>query len=622
MLKALVNKKYFRGINMYLYILIISCLISIPKWIFQFQILHEDIYIKTILDFQDSLYFPLIKTFSELNLNPSYNEVGDLKLLSYPFFGLIINSIFYKFFGIYSFYLLEIVCIFIFLSIFYNIFISINSKSKVSILFSVLLFLSIYVFRDLFNLLNFDLLNNISISYQNLYSLRLPRPIISNLFLFAYFFYIYKFYIENTFNKKYFIYLNLISALTLHNFFYYFIFQIIFISLVYIYKFRKNAINIFINNLKIFAVSFLIIIFSFTIYQTQIVLSEPDYMQRIGVINIDTKQKIILLKYFFNFIFKIEFLLLFLILTIINFKYDKIILQISYLFFLSTIISTLLFIIISSRGVDYYHFYSWIISSGFLMLFFTVAVFFNDKVFFKFNEKKNLIIIIILLSISYINYSMINEKKNSNKNNIKSKIELNKLVNFFESMKYEFKKDYEILNLNEKFGIWLILNEFSNFTIVPNSFWTSKTNKAIDKELISIFKFLNLDVNYFLEFISNQERGYRYKNIYVQRLYDRVYLANSLKTFDKNNNYTNNELEFIGRSSPLISHQLIIPKNEFVRFKNDYINNLDVINPEIIVFDANVSAFKKASISDSFYCQIYSSNEFKVYIQKKIFNKC
>jgi len=99
MLKALVNKKYFRGINMYLYILIISCLISIPKWIFQFQILHEDIYIKTILDFQDSLYFPLIKTFSELNLNPSYNEVGDLKLLSYPFFGLIINSIFYKFFG-------------------------------------------------------------------------------------------------------------------------------------------------------------------------------------------------------------------------------------------------------------------------------------------------------------------------------------------------------------------------------------------------------------------------------------------------------------------------------------------------------------------------------------------
>ena len=86
--------------------------------------------------------------------------------------------------------------------------------------------------------------------------------------------------------------------------------------------------------------------------------------------------------------------------------------------------------------------------------------------------------------------------------------------------------------------------------------------------------------------------------------------------------YTDNELEFIGRSSPLISHQLIIPKNEFVRFKNDYIKNLDVINPEIIVFDANVSAFKKASISDAFYCQIYSSNEFKVYIQKKIFNKC
>ena len=87
------------------------------------------------------LYFPLIDSFSNFNLNPSYSEnKSNLDLISYPILGLIINLIFYKLFNIYSFIILEFLCVILFLSIFFKIFLKLNFSNEKSVLNSFLIF--------------------------------------------------------------------------------------------------------------------------------------------------------------------------------------------------------------------------------------------------------------------------------------------------------------------------------------------------------------------------------------------------------------------------------------------------------------------------------------------------
>ena len=70
----------------------------------------ESINLRVINDVYDSSYFPLIKSFSELNFNPTYSEnLSELKIISFPIISLLINSLFYKFLGSYSFLFLELI---------------------------------------------------------------------------------------------------------------------------------------------------------------------------------------------------------------------------------------------------------------------------------------------------------------------------------------------------------------------------------------------------------------------------------------------------------------------------------------------------------------------------------
>ena len=48
-------------------------------------------------------------------------------------------------------------------------------------------------------------------------------------------------------------------------------------------------------------------------------------------------------------------------------------------------------------------------------------------------------------------------------------------------------KKHNILTLNHGIFIWLVFNDYKNFSIVPNSFWTSKKTNRIENELISVF---------------------------------------------------------------------------------------------------------------------------------------
>ena len=94
--------------KIYLIFSLFSFFLVFFKLFCQIIIFKVPIDLTTLLLLNDSLYFPLIDSFSNFNLNPSYSEnKSNLDLISYPILGLIINLIFYKLFNIYSFIILE-----------------------------------------------------------------------------------------------------------------------------------------------------------------------------------------------------------------------------------------------------------------------------------------------------------------------------------------------------------------------------------------------------------------------------------------------------------------------------------------------------------------------------------
>ena len=603
----------------HIYIILILTVIAVmPKWIFSFIYFDESISLRVINEISDTAYLPLIKTFSEFNLNPSYSEnLTNLNIISFPFLGLFINSIFFKIFGSYSFIILEFLCVYLFLYIFYNIFTAIKHDKFSSILFSFIIFSSTLIIKDL-TFFEYDIINKIYLNFQTFYTLRFPRPIISNLFLFAYIFFIIKFYLNNNFDSKKVLLLTLIMSFTMHVFFYLFIFQFFLIFLIYIFKFKKNILIIISENIKKHIFFFLILLISYSLLRLQMSYSEPDYLERIGIFTLDNYQKNILLKYLINFFLRIEFLLLFVVNTLIYIFYRNKLINVFYYLFLSTIISTTFFILFYNNAIDYYHFFNWILTSGLLTIIASLLILFNKII----NKYKTINIVLLSFLLFYYFFSNVSNQLRSYEHINKDRVSLNKITLFFKNNPDLIDPNYEILNLNYKLSLWLILNNYQNFSIIPVSFWTPKKTSQIEDELISSFKLVDLPENDFLKFISNSKKKNRYKNPMVQQLFDRTYLANQLKKFDDKNLYTDDEKLHISKSSPLISHQLIIPENEIKRLQLKFQKNIININPKIIVFDNYNAIFNNNKINLNNYCSIYSSDNYNVYVDKKITNQC
>ena len=165
--------------------IVIAIFLISYKWIISFYLYSEDINLRIINEVIDGHYFPLIKSFSEFNLNPSYsNNISDLNIISFPILSLLINGLFYKIFGSYSYIILEFLCVFIFILIFKRIFHILGFSKNSAIIFTLVLFVLPQILKDL-SILN-PILLKISLNFETFYSLRVPRPLISNLFFFSF----------------------------------------------------------------------------------------------------------------------------------------------------------------------------------------------------------------------------------------------------------------------------------------------------------------------------------------------------------------------------------------------------------------------------------------------------
>ena len=106
-------KKYF-----FENIFFISLILFLIKWFFFFDTNIEiDLITKIIFEIQDWQYFTLIYNLSNLNFNPSYDpSLVSLKYIALPIYSILYHSIFFNFFNIYGFIIIEFFIIYNFLN--------------------------------------------------------------------------------------------------------------------------------------------------------------------------------------------------------------------------------------------------------------------------------------------------------------------------------------------------------------------------------------------------------------------------------------------------------------------------------------------------------------------------
>ena len=598
--------------NKIILILIFSILICITKWcVFVFS--ESNLETKILFNYiADSKYWiPYIKFISEFTLNYSYDpEIKNLDNLPIPIGSLFIYSFFYKVFGLYSLIVVEFIAIFLFLLIFYKIFKNFCCEN-VSLLFSIFLI----SLPGLFEYVSFDLwrIKNI---LSNLYSLRIHRPVFSNIFFFGCIYFLIREIQEKKINERNILILSFLMGLLFSSFYYFF--MIIFFSLFFV---LLQKINFKIYNIKnyfpLILKSSLIFISTSLPFILNLYFHENDVSKGAGLISLNIEKKILILKYFTFSFAKIEFLLVFFTISLITFLFRKNInhkiILLFYIIFVSSVFSPIIFITISPSSGLIYHFNNNILLCAFLYSFILICIFIKDRL----SNKLLFFSLTLFLSFNiYHNYSSsINNQKFLDKDN-KIK-EFNIIQN---DLKKDFKNKFNkisLLTFDTNFMIWAILNNFKFLNII-NHMWTPKKYEMMEEDLVKNLKFLNLREEDFEIFLKNNFQGWRYFNTNFGELFGYRYQANSLVT-RKNDEFENDGMnDFIKSSPPNLNQQIAITKKEKERLINIFnkSENYNYRKPEIIIINLDRAFLKNFYINKNVYCLKFEGSFYYMYYLK------
>ena len=575
-------------------------------------------------------YFPIFKSFTDLNLSNSYDiEITNLNNLIVPFGSFYLHYVLYLFIKSWAFIVLELTCIVIFLGIFYKISRLLDFKREVSLLISVFLY-NLPLFLDITTLSSYSYVNVISF---DLYSLRFPRPLITNLFL-----YYFMIIILSTLNKgefikrKKFILLGALSSLSLTSFLYHFLLiQITFLFTI-IYLYRTKFISYLFKNY----ISFSLLIVSFLIFSLPLILnynfSEKEFLERMGALNLDSVKRKILINYTFNKFLDIKFIFVITIsigLTyLINCQKYKKLLSKNNLFlfmFFASIISPIIFILFSPSFFSHFYFFNNLtVIIFFLLIFFIFSKLIQGNLIKSIPSKNlNALITIIIIFIFFVNFLGIRNNYISNKinsDNYNLRTEFNDIVDIVQRNNIDLNES-SLLTFDNKFMVWFILNEIGYLKIV-NGIFIPKKHEMIENDLIKSFNFLNLDKNDFKRFIMNKKKGWRYRNDNIVNLFWHRYQANSLTTFKGSKDFDEKILNFINNSSPIMSQQLVIPNFEIdrlvLKFDKDIKFNSE---PDLVIVDKKDPILNKSIIDPNKFCKVFDG-QYYVFYQVMKNDKC
>ena len=565
-------------------------------------------------------YFHYIKSLADLNFDSLYDK--DLKSNYYllvPYGSIVFHSFFYKLIGNVSFIFLELVAIFLFITIFYSIFRLINLSKNMAVLLAVI-FYTMPDFLYFFNNFNIAELGTFS---GNFFNLRFPRPFVSNILFFTFILILLKSHIEqNLFANKNLLSLSFIFGMTLSSFFFLFLTEAITFIFYLLIFYKKDIFTVIKSNLKkiIYSIFLFLLItlpFFFLINHTN-----PDYSERMGIIEIYSSDKIFLIKEYLYKLFRLKLILVYLTLIISYLfmkKFNKENLKfifIFYLLFISSIIAPFAFILLSNKIAFLYHLNNTVVVC--LMLLILMLVILNCNFIFqkiKFNIKttylSSALIFFIIITYNFnIYYNYIENLDD------KLRIDRKKITNFLiQDESIDLSKS-SLLTFDRKIMTWALFNNNRDLYIVDGTF-SIKSSSFIEDDLINLFKFFKLSEDDFLKFISNKKIGYRYNNPVLKTFFWQKYTANSFYTFKRSQDFEKKTLSFIINSSPFYSHQFAIPKFEITRLMNKFNSNTlrKKNDPNIIIINKKNKFFYKMKV-DNRYCKILNGDELVLYIKK------
>ena len=566
-------------------------------------------------------YFHYIKSLAEFNFDSIYDP--DLKsnyFLLIPYGSVVFHSFFYKLFGNISFIFLEFIAILLFIIIFYLIFRLINFSKNIAILLAVI-FYTIPDFLYFFN--NFDIGELGSFS-GNFFNLRFPRPLVSNILFFTFIFILLKSHIEqNLFTNKNLLSLSFILGMTLSSFFFLFLTEAITFIFYLLIFYKKNIFNVIKSNSKKIVYSIFLFLIITLPFFFLINYTNPDYSERMGIIEISFTDKIFLIKHYLYKLFRLKLILVYLALIISYFfmkKFNKDNLKfifIFYILFFSSIIAPFAFILLSNKIAFLYHLNNTVVVCLVLLILMLVILncnFIYQKI--KFNIKT------IYLSSPLIFFVIVTYNLNIYYNYIKNiddklRIDRKKITNFLiQDESIDLSKS-SLLTFDRKLMTWALFNNNRDLYITDGTF-SIKSSSFIEDDLINLFRFFKLSDNDFLKFISNEKIGYRYNNPVLKTFFWQKYTANSFYTFKRSQDFEKNTLSFINSSSPFYSHQFAIPRFEIGRLIKKFNSNTfrkKKNDPDIMIINKKDKFFNKIKVKNS-YCKAFDGYELVLYILK------
>ena len=603
-------------------IFLISISIFIFKWLFSYYFFQDDISVKIIFDTPSDGYFFYIYTeaLASLNFNNSFDpNVENLQNLPLPFFATLISSILLKIFGFYAIIITELLFIFIFLLIFFFIFRKFDFKKNFSILLALIL-ISIPTIINFFDLSSFQYFNGLN----NIFGLRFTRPLVVNSFLYIFLLHLIYLNKENIFNFKNFIIVGLILSFSFTSFYYFFVLQVITLLIYLFSKFRLMDL-IKIKNIQLYVVSLVVFLIASAPFIYFLITSEADYKERLYLIDLDFDKKKILFKYLFDKLISLKFILVFIIITSLNIANN--IMQIKnankinifYFLFIASLLSPFIFIALTSKVSLIYHFTNLIILAIFYYFFFFTINLFNK---FKKIQNNKIIIPSIIFLIFFYNFNMYQnfkiKKLDTDYNTYRTGI-----FKATKVLKKIDKKEIKLLTFDSRLMVWAILNDVKQINVLSGQL-VPKKHSMIENDLINNFKFLGLNEDNFLNFFENKETEWRLFNPNTQLFFWGRYSASSLKTYNNSKNFEQSELDKIAKTTPLNVQSIAIPKEEFKRLKNKFINYQDETysQPNVIILNFKDKIIKKSNLKKNFYCEEISTNDIKIFVSLKLKNKC
>lgn len=571
----------------YLILIFLAILLAISKYLVSYFLnFDESLFFKIIrlseIDFFE--YSLITESISRLDFHFDWNSIEPAQKSSpFPIFPVLWHSIFFIFFKHYTFLILEIVFYCLLIIFIFKSFLYLNENADYALIITVLLFLFLESLIFLNNQFKFQIFNVIQYPIYEFLSLKYPRPLVTSLYLF------FTIYLIQNMNKYFkfklyhndILYLSISLILLIHSFYYFFVTCSLVIFIYAIYKTKKNFL-LFLkkNSMQTLLFIFLIGIGLITLL-IQINFAEEDYQTRIGVVQINFEDKIIILNTLVRKLFQVEILLIIISCVLIRFKNEIIFFQkvknssfdIFLIIFFASLISPFLFIIISNKVTLIYHWWTIVKFFGFLYIFIVLTFSILDS-FFK-NRLKNIshLFIIILVSLNFVNQFYKQDRIDPQLIN-----DRNEVRNFL--VKKNFKKTNSLFYTDEKLliNLWIEL-ENKNF-INENQFLSSQTDEQFEKIKMNMLKLFELKNDQLKKLLNENENKEFSRNIFAHS-FGNKYSVNSFKHYKPlENEYSLNMVKKIKDISPLLWWYTYFPNSEKKRLIEKY--KKFKLNPKLI----------------------------------------